>query len=117
VKKGDDLKKIGKKYGLTVADLERINRFGAHHTELQVGQKITVYREMTKAEKEKAACKITPSQKLVPPKESAPEPVKLAPEKERTPERLAKDDDAVSDTDESPRRAGLPRPPPPDGRP
>jgi hypothetical protein len=42
VKKGDDLKRIGKKFNLTVADLERINRFGAAHTELVVGQKLTV---------------------------------------------------------------------------
>jgi membrane-bound lytic murein transglycosylase D len=60
VKKGDDLKKIGKKYGLTVADLERINRFGAAHTSLAVGQRLIVYRPMTPAEREKAACKLTP---------------------------------------------------------
>src|SRR5262249_6696356 len=61
VKKGDDWKRIGRKFGLTVADLERINRVGAQHTDLHIGQKITVYREMSKAEKEKAACKIAPS--------------------------------------------------------
>ena len=60
VKKGDDLKKIGKRFGLTVADLERINRFGAQHTALTVGQKITVYRTMTPKEREKAACSVTP---------------------------------------------------------
>jgi membrane-bound lytic murein transglycosylase D len=64
VKKGDDLKRIGKKFGLTVADLERINRFGANHTDLTVGQKLTVYRAMTPAEKEKAACRITPGGNL-----------------------------------------------------
>src|SRR5262249_52466209 len=58
VKKGDDLKKIGKKYGLTVADLERINRFGAKHTELAVGQRLIVYRPMSAQEREKAACKL-----------------------------------------------------------
>ena len=47
VKKGDDLKRIGKKFNLTVADLERINRFGAAHTELVVGQKLTVYVPMS----------------------------------------------------------------------
>src|SRR5262249_59618386 len=61
VKKGDDWKRIGRKFGLTVPDLERINRVGAQHTDLHIGQKVTVYREMSKAEKEKAACKITPS--------------------------------------------------------
>jgi membrane-bound lytic murein transglycosylase D len=60
VKKGDDLKKIGKKYGLTVADLERINRFGAKHTDLAVGQRLIVYRAMTAQEREKAAGKLTP---------------------------------------------------------
>jgi membrane-bound lytic murein transglycosylase D len=60
VKKGDDLKKIGKKYGLTVADLERINRFGANHTDLVIGQKVVVYRAMTKEEKELAACRLIP---------------------------------------------------------
>ncbi|HZS36800.1 MAG TPA: LysM peptidoglycan-binding domain-containing protein [Polyangia bacterium] len=60
VKKGDDLKRIGKKFGLKVADLERINRFGAGHTNLTVGQKLTVYRAMTPAERVKAACRIVP---------------------------------------------------------
>jgi membrane-bound lytic murein transglycosylase D len=56
VQRGEDLKRIGKRYGLTVADLERINRFGARHTDLTVGQKITVYRAMTAGEKAQAAC-------------------------------------------------------------
>src|SRR5439155_12064273 len=60
VKKGDDLKRIGKKFGLKVADLERINRFSAGHTNLTVGQKLTVYRAMTAAERTKAACKLVP---------------------------------------------------------
>ena len=60
VKKGDDLKRIGKKFNLTVADLERINRFGAAHTELAVGQKLTVYVPMSAGEKAKAACALTP---------------------------------------------------------
>src|SRR5262249_45567310 len=60
VKPGDDLKRVGKKFGLTVADLERINRFGAGATSLVVGQKLTVYRAMSAAEKAKAACRITP---------------------------------------------------------
>src|SRR5205823_11643458 len=60
VKKGDDLPRIAKRYGLTVADLERINRFGAAHTPLVVGQKLTVYVAMNGAEKAKAACALTP---------------------------------------------------------
>src|SRR5207253_10447184 len=43
VKKGDDWKRFGKRFDLTVADLERINRVGAQRTELRVGQKVTVY--------------------------------------------------------------------------
>ena len=60
VKKGDDMKKIGARFKLTVPDLERINRFGAAHTDLVVGQKLTVYIAMTAAEKAKAACALTP---------------------------------------------------------
>ncbi|HEY7956867.1 MAG TPA: LysM peptidoglycan-binding domain-containing protein [Polyangia bacterium] len=60
VRKSDDLKRIGRRFGLTVADLERINRFGAKHTELHVGQKLIVYRNMTASEKRKAAAKIKP---------------------------------------------------------
>jgi membrane-bound lytic murein transglycosylase D len=59
IKKGDDLAKIGKHYGLTVADLERINRFGAKKSPLVVGQSIVVYRALSADEKAKA-CKITP---------------------------------------------------------
>lgn len=72
VKKGDTLPKIGKKYGLTVADLERINRFGAKHADLSPGQHLVVYRAMTQAEREKAACKLTPGgTELVKPIEAA----------------------------------------------
>jgi membrane-bound lytic murein transglycosylase D len=60
VKKGDDLKKIGKKYGLTVADLERINRFGEKHSALTVGQKLIVYRSMTSQEREQAVGRLVP---------------------------------------------------------
>ncbi|HEX4461026.1 MAG TPA: LysM peptidoglycan-binding domain-containing protein, partial [Polyangia bacterium] len=60
VKKGDDMKKIGARFKLTVPDLERINRFGAAHTDLVVGQKLTVYVAMTSAEKARAACALTP---------------------------------------------------------
>jgi membrane-bound lytic murein transglycosylase D len=119
IKKGDDLKHIGKKFGLTVADLERINRFGAQHTELHVGQKITVYREMTKEEKEKAACKIVPSDKMV---IDAPSAV---PKSVATPTATLADpvlspaadptDSVADENDRQPVR--LPKPPPPDGRP
>ncbi len=57
VKAGDTLKKIGKKYHLTEADLERINRFG-RKSELKLGQKLTVYVAMTEKEKRAAQEKL-----------------------------------------------------------
>jgi membrane-bound lytic murein transglycosylase D len=42
VRPGDTLARIGRRYGLTVGDLARINRF-AYSTELKNGQKIVVY--------------------------------------------------------------------------
>jgi len=107
VKKGDDLKRIGKKFNLTVADLERINRFGATATELAVGQKLTVYVPMSASEKAKAACKLTPGG-LIPDATKDKEDVVL---KAKEPEPVAEDDDERN-VDPS-----LPRPPPPDGRP
>jgi membrane-bound lytic murein transglycosylase D len=134
VKKGDDLKKIGRKFGLTVADLERINRFGAHHTDLHIGQKLTVYRELSKAEKEKAACKLTPSTQLVTEAkvtEAPPPPDKLVTDAPPPPDKLVTDPpppklvtgipqakEAVEDPDDPEIQPGkLPRPPPVDGRP
>jgi membrane-bound lytic murein transglycosylase D len=95
VKPGDDLKRIGKRYGLTVADLERINRFGARHNDLTVGQKLIVYRAMTAREKAEASCKLTPNPVAAPAAPPAEDPGMEAP-----------DDAALSRT--------LPRPPPPD---
>ena len=113
IKKGDDLKRIGRKFGLTVADVERINRFGAHHTDLHVGQKITVYREMTKSEKEKAACRIVPSgERLL---QGAP-PGLPAAAQPTSPEPTGRS--APLDPDDADERPPpLPRPPPVDGRP
>jgi membrane-bound lytic murein transglycosylase D len=59
VKAGDTLQRIAKKYHLTEADLERINRFG-RKSELKVGQKIRVYVAMTEAERKKAEAELTP---------------------------------------------------------
>jgi len=92
VKKGDDLKKIGRRFGLTSADLERINRFGERVRPLTVGQKLTVYRAMTAAEKQKAACRLVPGGAQT----TAAEPPDADPE--------------VDDAPEPPVR--LPRPPP-----
>jgi len=41
-KSGDTLAKLGRRYGLTVGDLARINRF-SYNTELRDGQKVVVY--------------------------------------------------------------------------
>jgi membrane-bound lytic murein transglycosylase D len=41
-KAGDTLARLGRRYGLTVGDLARINRF-SHNTELQGGQRVVVY--------------------------------------------------------------------------
>ncbi len=41
-KAGDTLPRIGRRYGLTIGDLARINRF-SHNTELESGQKVVVY--------------------------------------------------------------------------
>ncbi|HEX2658090.1 MAG TPA: transglycosylase SLT domain-containing protein [Polyangia bacterium] len=41
-KNGDTLAKLGRRYGLTVGDLARINRF-SYNTELHEGQKVVVY--------------------------------------------------------------------------
>jgi peptidoglycan lytic transglycosylase D len=123
VKKGDDWKRIGKKFGLTVADLERINRVGAQHTALHVGQKITVYREMSKAEKEKAACKIAPTPVITeapaapapPPKVSAAPPP--PPQVSAAQPPPAEDVAETGETADTAEKVRLPRPPPVDGRP
>jgi hypothetical protein len=60
VKRGDDLERVARKFSLKVADLERINRCGAAHTSLKVGQKLTVYVNMTPAERARATDKISP---------------------------------------------------------
>lgn len=60
VKAGEDLAHIARKYGLTSADLERINRLSERATPLFVGQKLVVYRNLTAAEKAEAAKLITP---------------------------------------------------------
>jgi len=52
-KSGDTLVKIGRRYGLTVGDLARINRFSSN-TDLRNGQKIVVYAPMGDAPREVA---------------------------------------------------------------
>jgi LysM repeat protein len=102
VKPGDDLKKIGRKFGLTAADLERINRFHPSGP-LKVGQPLVVYRAMTAAEKAKQSCL----------------PAGGA---DRTAAPPPEDDPALSDDSDALERAlgrddagrALPRPPPPE---
>ena len=98
VKAGDDLKKIGRRFGLTVADLERINRFHEKSTPIAVGQKLTVYRAMTAAEKQKAMGRLTPGGG------------------ERKPDEALRGDDEgdpVEDGEAPAAPLALPRPPPP----
>jgi membrane-bound lytic murein transglycosylase D len=121
VKKGDDLKRIGKRFGLTVADLERINRFGAHHTDLRIGQKLVVYRQMTRTEKEKVACKLVPGGAIggaVGAPAANADGASEAGAVESAPARtMASAPPAAQPTDPDDPEALLPRPPPPDGRP
>ena len=58
-KAGDTLQKVGKRYGLTAADLERINRLGKS-SELRAGQSLMVYVPMSEREKEQARRKLVP---------------------------------------------------------
>jgi membrane-bound lytic murein transglycosylase D len=113
IKKGDDLKRVGRKFGLTVADLERINRFGAHHTDLRIGQKITVYREMSKAEKTAAACKITPGGISATTTATSTSTTTATSTSTTT---NANDVNVNDDATDEPDEVRLPRPPPSDGR-
>jgi membrane-bound lytic murein transglycosylase D len=56
---GDTLDKIAKRFGLTVADVERINRMG-RTTEVQPGQTIIVYQNMSAAERAAAVARLLP---------------------------------------------------------
>jgi membrane-bound lytic murein transglycosylase D len=60
-KAGDTLAKLGRRYGLTVGDLARINRF-SYNTELHEGDKIVVYSPTGDAPRELAQG-MTPSKK------------------------------------------------------
>ncbi|MES1204877.1 MAG: transglycosylase SLT domain-containing protein [Pseudomonadota bacterium] len=52
-KAGDTLAKLGRRYGLTVGDLARINRF-SYNTDLQGGQKVVVYSPVGEGAREVA---------------------------------------------------------------
>lgn len=57
VKAGETMERIAKKYSLTVADVERINRMG-RQSELQPGQKLTIYLPMSAEERRAALARL-----------------------------------------------------------
>lgn len=59
VNPGDTLEKIGRRFGLSVADMERINRMG-RKTELVPGQTVVAYQNMTPQQKTAALRKLLP---------------------------------------------------------
>ncbi len=61
LKAGETFEHLAKKYGLTVADIERINRL-SRQAELQPGQKITIYTTMTAAERNAALLRLRGTQ-------------------------------------------------------
>ena len=75
VKDGETWERLAKRYGLTVADLERINRAGRQN-ELHPGQKVTVYLPMSAAERAAALAKLRG--------EAAPDPAAGEPTPEST---------------------------------
>ncbi len=56
---GDNLDKIAKKFSLTVADVERINRMG-RTTEVLPGQTVVVYQSMSGSERTAALARLLP---------------------------------------------------------
>lgn len=56
---GDTLDKIAKRFGLTVADVERINRMG-RTTEITPGQTVIVYQNMSASERAAALARLLP---------------------------------------------------------
>ena len=56
---GDTLEKIAKHFGLTVADVERINRMG-RTTEVAPGQTVIVYQNMSSTERTAALARLLP---------------------------------------------------------
>lgn len=98
VKEGETWERLAKRYGLTVADLERINRTGRQN-ELHAGQKVTVYLPMSAAERAAALAKLRG--------ESAPESAAGEPPSE--PPSDGKEPREVSDPAE--RTPRLPPPP------
>ena len=57
VKEGETWERLAKRYGLTIADLERINRTGRQN-ELRPGQKLTIYQPMSAGERAAALARL-----------------------------------------------------------
>jgi len=78
-KAGDNLAKVGRRYGLTAGDLARINRF-SYNTELRDGQKIVVYSPTGEVPRE-ATMGLTPESKrpaTTPARSKGPAPAVVA---------------------------------------
>jgi LysM repeat protein len=71
VQAGDTLEKLGKRYGLSVADMERINRMG-RQSELEAGQTVIAYQNLSAAERTAAIRKLLAGEALEPDKDEAP---------------------------------------------
>jgi membrane-bound lytic murein transglycosylase D len=63
VQSGDSLEKIGKRYGLSAADMERINRM-PRSSELKAGQTIVAYQTMSSSERTHAIRKLLAGESL-----------------------------------------------------
>lgn len=63
VQSGDTLEKIGKRYGLSAADMERINRM-PRSSELKAGQTIVAYQTMSSSERTQAIRKLLAGEPL-----------------------------------------------------
>lgn len=70
VQAGDTLEKLGKRYGLSVADMERINRMG-RQSELVAGQTVIAYQNLSAAERTAAIRKLLAGEAVEPDKDEA----------------------------------------------
>ncbi|PSM30809.1 LysM peptidoglycan-binding domain-containing protein, partial [Haliangium sp. UPWRP_2] len=117
VKEGETWERLAKRYGLTVADLERINRTGRQN-DLRAGQKVTVYLPMSASERSAALARLRG--------DAQPEPAEgsKADKTDKTDKSDKSDKSDKTDKSEGEKPAGsadrplaLPPPPPPDSSP
>jgi membrane-bound lytic murein transglycosylase D len=106
VKEGDTWERLAKRYGLTVADLERINRTGRQN-DLRVGQKVTVYLPMSAGERSAALARLRGE---APAESTAPEGKDERPGKGERPSPPAGPPNERTSSERTP---SLPPPPPP----